>query len=183
MNAPSSRRASPIGIALAAMALALVAYYFWPRSPNPAPANPGQPVVDPAQTPGAGAGSALANAANSPYRLGPDGKPLRTVDGVPVPKEPWAIASAKPIPVEAAPGQVIGYTVDAQGNSKPVRAGEAGGVPANTPGSFAVVDMWADGGPAVVPATEGQHLSPAEYARLHAQEEARDKSQQTEPPR
>lgn len=181
MNANSSRRASPVGIVLAAMALALVAYYFWPHSPITMPANSGQAVVDQAQAPDSAAGSAFANAASSPYRLGPDGKPLRTVDGVLVPKEPWAVPSAKPIPVVAAPGQVIGYTVDAQGNSKPVRAGEAGGVP-NAPGSFAVVDIWADGGPAVVPATEGQHLTPAEHARLRAQEDASDKRRQTDPP-
>jgi hypothetical protein len=93
--------------------------------------------------------------------------------GLPISNEP--IPQARPIPVRAPAGAIVGYKKDAQGNSTPLRAGDLKQIP-NSPGTYAVVDMWADGGPAVVQATVGQHLTPAESARRRAEEDARDRA-------
>ncbi len=68
---------------------------------------------------------------------------------------------AKPLPVVAAKGEVIGYTKDANGKSTPIYANASRIVP-NTPGTYVAVDMWADGGARVVPARQLTPLSPAE---------------------
>lgn len=177
MNTSSKRplSASLPGIAALLVALALLAYYFWPKAPvsdaaSTAPAATGEQntVIS---TPAPGYGPGVTNQGG--ILVDENGHRILNEAGLPISSEPLPVA--KPIPIKAAPTEVIGYTVDAQGVSKPIRAGELKAVP-NTPGSFAVVDMWAEGGPAVVPATKGQALSPAELERLRAAERENDRS-------
>ena len=171
-NRSASPRLLPILLLLAAMGL--VAYFYWPRpAPSSNTPDPQSSIYKDAQS-GAGTAAGQAGSATSAYTYAVDAKGNRILNeaGLPIPAQPLPVA--KPIPIRAAPSEVIGYTVDAQGVSRPIRAGELKAVP-NTPGSFAVVDMWADGGPAVVPATKGQALSPAELERLRAQERASER--------
>ena len=109
-----------------------------------------------------------------------EGNRILSEAGLPLSKEP--LPQAKPIPIKAAPGEIIGYAKDANGNSTPIRAGDLKTVP-NAPGTFAVVDMWAEGGPTVVPATKGQPLTAAEVAKMRAEEDRRDRPAPTPPDR
>jgi hypothetical protein len=180
---PAPRR-SLFPILMAAAVLALVAYYFWPRAEAPAspdaattaatdaPATPTASTANGPLPPGA-----VSNVGGIP--LDANGNRILNEAGLPISNEP--LPQAKPIPVKAPKGAIIGYTKDAQGNSQPIRAGDLKQVP-NSPGTFAVVDMWADGGPTVVPPTEGKRLSPAEAARLKAEEDARDRGAQPPQP-
>lgn len=170
------RRSNLAGIVIAVLALALVAYYFWPKS-EPVPATPqasgpdavdavpaGQPVTRPGLPAGAReVGGILVDA---------QGNRILSEAGLPISKEP--LPQAKPIPIKAAPGEIVGYAKDAEGNSTPIRAGDLKSVP-NAPGTFAVVDMWADGGPTVVAPTRGNPISEAELAKLRAEEDRRDR--------
>lgn len=172
------RRSNLAGIVIAILALALVAYYFWPRpatapvpeqasgaeASDPAADSTGQALARPGLPPGAReVGGILVDA---------QGNRILSEAGLPISKEP--LPQAKPIPVKAPPGEIIGYAKDAQGNSTPIRAGDLKTVP-NAPGTFAVVDMWADGGPTVVPPTKGQTISPEELAKMRAEEDRRDR--------
>lgn len=174
----SPSRRSPLAVLLLLGAIALVAVYFWPRQaaqPDTAAA-PIPTTADAArQAPGASSAGALPPGVTSVGGILVDANGQRILNeaGLPITSEP--LPQARPIPVRAPPGTIIGYTKDAQGNSKPLRAGDLKQVP-NSPGTYVVVDMWADGGPAVVPATVGQHLTPAEVARLRAAEDARDRA-------
>ena len=171
-NRSASSRLLPILLLLAAVGL--VAYFYWPK-PEPAGNTlDQQSSMSPDPQSGTSTATGQAGSATSAYTYAVDAKGNRILNeaGLPIPAQPLPVA--KPIPIRAAPSEVIGYTVDAQGVSRPIRAGELKAVP-NTPGSFAVVDMWADGGPAVVPATKGQALSPAELERLRAQERASER--------
>lgn len=167
----AGRSASPrlLPIVLVIAAIALVAYFYWPR---PQPSNSAPDQQSPAPL-GAQSGTIPAtgqvDGATSAYTYAVDASGNRILNeaGLPIPAQPLPVA--KPIPIRAAPSEVIGYTVDAQGVSTPIRAGQLKAVP-NTPGSFAVVDMWAEGGPAVVPATKGQAVSPAELEKMRAAE-------------
>ena len=184
MNSPAAPRRNPIPALLVALAvLALVAYYFWPRSEAPAVvADPAQAdtMVDTRPTGSAASGplppGAVSNVGGIP--LDANGNRILNEAGLPISNEP--LPQAKPIPIKAPQGAIIGYTKDAQGNSQPLRAGDLKQIP-NSPGTFAVVDMWADGGPTVVPPTQGQRLTPAEAARLRAEEEARDRAASQRP--
>lgn len=174
---PSGRRPGVGSLLVAVVVIALLAYFFWPR---PAPA----PTV-PAATPATAAATARPASPGAPV----DASGIRNEGGILVDAEGHRILNeaglppgpplpeAKPIPIKAAPGDVIGYRKDANGVSQPLRAGDLKGA-ANAPGTFAVVDMWADGGPVVVPATEGHHLSAAEVAKLRAAEAARNRAAQ-----
>ncbi|OGT56361.1 MAG: hypothetical protein A3E01_10920 [Gammaproteobacteria bacterium RIFCSPHIGHO2_12_FULL_63_22] len=167
----ASARLLPIVLLLAA--IGLVAYFYWPKPSTSNNATDLQ-TTTPASTE-SGATSATGRSAGSPaggYAVDANGERLLNEAGLPYSAEPLPVA--KPIPIRAAPSEVIGYTVDAQGVAKPIRAGELKAVP-NTPGSFAVVDMWAEGGPTVVPATKGHALSPAELERLRAAEQASER--------
>ena len=179
-TSPATTRRSPWSVILLLAALALVAAYFWPRS-APAPGTPEQPALN-ASTPAREARTlspdygplppgAVSNVGGIP--LDADGHRILNSAGLPITNEP--VPQARPIPVKAPPGTIIGYTKDAQGNSQPLRAGDLKQVP-NSPGSYAVVDMWADGGPSVVPGTVGHHMTPAEAAKLQAEEDARDRA-------
>ena len=147
---------------------------FKPPPAGDTPATAG--VVDQAVAPTASAANgplppgAVSNVGGIP--LDAEGHRILNEAGLPISNEP--LPQAKPIPVKAPKGAIIGYAKDANGNSQPIRAGDLKQIP-NSPGTFAVVDMWADGGPTVVPPTEGKRLSPAGAARLRAEEEARDR--------
>jgi hypothetical protein len=181
MNSAAAPRRNPLpGRVLALAVLGLLAYYFWPRSNAPTAAAPENLAVP---------AGAAANAANGPLPPGAvsnvGGIPLdaeghRIVNeaGLPISNEP--LPEAKPIPVKASAGTVIGYTKDANGNSQPLRAGDLKQIP-NTPGSYAVVDMWADGGPTVVAPTQGRHLTDAEVKRLQEAERAREAAGSKQP--
>jgi len=173
------RRSNLAGIVIAFLALALVAYYFWPKSDATSASEPGseQGALDA----GADASPQLSSRPGLPpgaHEVGgilvdAEGKRILSEAGLPLSKEP--LPQAKPIPIKAAPGEIIGYSKDANGNSTPIRAGDLKTVP-NAPGTFAVVDMWAEGGPTVVPATKGQPISEAELAKMRQEEDRRDRS-------
>lgn len=172
----SKPRRSPAAILIFVAAMALVAYYFWPKAEAPASTAPEMaadaPDARPVASPGNGPlpPGAVSNVGGIP--LDANGHRVLNEAGLPISNEP--LPQAKPIPVKAPAGAVIGYTKDAAGNSQPIRAGDLKQIP-NSPGTFAVVDMWADGGPTVVPPTQGQRLTPEEAARLRAAEDARDR--------
>jgi hypothetical protein len=159
-------------ILVALLALGLVGYYLFQQ--RPAASTTATATTDSSLP----AGSAEQDSAAYQSRIKPpppmlldaEGHRILNSAGLPISSEP--LPEAKPIPVKAPPGAVIGYTVDAQGVSREIRAGDLKQVP-NSPGSFAVVDMWADGGPTVVPPTKNTPLSATELARLQAQENAR----------
>jgi hypothetical protein len=105
--------------------------------------------------------------------VGEDGS-VTTTDAFTAP--PVAVEPAKPIPVRAKPNQVIGYEVDASGKAKEITPGTIGKTP-NSPGTYAVVDMWATGGPVVVPAQQrGRSLTEAELQQMRAEEAKRDEA-------
>ncbi len=171
---------------MAGLAVALLAYYFWPHGAKAPGEATNAAALAPASASASGsAASAAAGAAATQGSSGwmppgavsnvggipldANGNRVLSSAGLPLSNEPLPVA--KPIPIRAPAGAIIGYTKDAQGNSHPIRAGDLKQVP-NSPGSFVVVDMWADNGPAVVPATQGTRLSPQELAKLRAQEAA-----------
>lgn len=187
MNTSTTSRRNPLpGLLLALVVLSLVAYYFWPRGGASAPA----PVVDATATEPLAAttgptlsadnGSlppgAVSNVGGIP--LDAQGHRILNQAGLPIGTEP--LPQAKAISIQAPAGAVIGYTKDAQGNSQPLRAGDLKQIP-NSPGTYAVVDMWADGGPTVIPATELRHLSPAELQREQDAERAREQASSKQP--
>ncbi|MEO6104067.1 MAG: hypothetical protein ABIP44_10570 [Pseudoxanthomonas sp.] len=177
-TAPAPRRRG--SLLLIAIVVALVVLFLWmrrdnapeatvaipaPAEPAPAPARPTYSSTDSSLPPGAhweqgilldAAGNRILNAAGLP-------------PGPPIPV-------AKPIPIQAAPGDIVGYTVDANGVSHPLRADSIKSA-ANTPGTYAAVDIWADGGPAVVAPTQGVHLTAQQVEKLRAAERARDQAQ------
>jgi hypothetical protein len=180
-SAAATRRNRLPGLLLALAVLGLIAYYFWPRAEAPAAATPDS-LATPAGSPSASGingplpPGAVSNVGGIP--LDAEGHRIVNEAGLPISNEP--LPEAKAIPIKAPAGTVIGYTKDAQGNSKPLVAGDLKQIP-NTPGSYAVVDMWADGGPTVVPATEGRHLSEAEVKRLRDAERAREQASSKQP--
>lgn len=92
-----------------------------------------------------------------------------------IPSNGQPIPSAPRIPVQATPGEIIGYRVDENGVNHPLRAGDPGIVP-NSPGTYAVVDPFADGGYAVVAVPKpGPRISQAELDRLRARERERER--------
>ncbi|MDZ4325321.1 MAG: hypothetical protein U1A73_09945 [Pseudomonas sp.] len=175
MNAPNTikpLRRSLVPIALLALAAAFATYYFWSRfsaSPddqdglNPEAALQGSP----ASTTGAQARPNDRHFAGEGIEVDANGARILNEAGLPDSGVPLPVA--KPIPIKAAPSEIIGYKKDANGEVTPIRAGELDVVP-NSPGTYAVVDMWAEGGPAVVPATRGTALSPEELAKLREAE-------------
>jgi hypothetical protein len=180
---PPVRRLPAGALLVAAAVLALLAYFVLSRRAEapPAAANATAPASVTAPTvPAArnGTDPALPTDMDLPpgahYEGGilvdADGRRILNEAGLPVGPP---LPQAKPIPIKAAPNDVVGYTKDAKGVVRPLRAGDLKGA-ANAPGTYAVVDMWAEGGPAVVPATEGRRLSDQEVARLRAEEAARD---------
>ena len=191
MNTPTSKprsSSSLVGALLALAALALVAYYYWPRgaatdagdaAPAAALATDADGSIAPTASPANGPlpPGAVSNVGGIP--LDANGNRILNEAGLPISNEP--LPQAKPIPVKAPKGAIIGYTKDANGNSQPIRAGDLKTIP-NSPGTFAVVDMWADGGPTVVPPTEGKRLTPAEVERLRAQEAASEQAARRQQP-
>ena len=183
-SAPNTRSHSWAGLIVLAAIAALVAFYFWPRSADRQAQDAANASLSDsanvAGTTGSPNGSlppgAVSNVGGIP--LDANGNRILNEAGLPISNEP--LPEAKAIPIKAPAGTVIGYTKDAQGNSKPLIAGDLKQIP-NTPGSYAVVDMWADGGPTVVPATEGKHLSEAELKRLQDAERARERASSKQP--
>jgi hypothetical protein len=181
MNAPNTIKPSRrplVPIVLLALAAASATYYYWSRlSSSPvdqAGANPEASVQgSPASTQRTPAGSGEGYYAGEGIKVDANGARILNEAGLPDSGVPLPVA--KPIPIKAAPSEVIGYKTDANGVVTPMRAGDLDAVP-NSPGTYAVVDMWADGGPAVVPATKGTALSPGELAKLR---EAEAKSERT----
>ena len=182
-SSPASRR-SPWAVLLLVAAVGLLVAYYWPRSATTPAA--GTDAATAAQQAANGQSAqadygplppgAVSNAGGIP--LDAQGHRVLNSAGLPISSEP--LLPARPIPIKAPAGAVIGYTTDANGTSHPLRAGDLKQIP-NSPGTYAVVDMWADGGPTVVPATVGQHLTPAEAARLEAEEDARDRASSQRP--
>lgn len=173
---PSKRQ--PGAVLLLVLAAALAAYFVWTRisgSPTgPAAADPAATVPDaPASATAARPGADGRLYAGQGIEVDASGARILNEAGLPGSNEPLPVA--KPIPIKAAPSDVIGYSKDANGVVKSIRAGELAAVP-NSPGNYAVVDMWAEGGPAVVPPTRGTALSPRELARLR---EAENKAERT----
>jgi len=167
---PSQRRLVPV--VLLALAAASATYYYWSRfsaspagqaAPNPEASAQGSPAGT--NTAGAGTGERLY--AGEGIEVDANGARILNEAGLPDSGVPLPVA--KPIPIKAAPSEVIGYKKDANGVVTPIRAGDLDAVP-NSPGTYAVVDMWAEGGPAVVPATRGTALSPEELAKLRKAE-------------
>lgn len=166
------------------LAAALVTLYFWPKSADRQAQDAANATLGDSANVAGTAGSpngplppgAVSNVGGIP--LDAEGHRILNEAGLPISNEP--LPEAKAIPIKAPAGTVIGYTKDAQGNSKPLVAGDLKQIP-NTPGSYAVVDMWADGGPTVVPATEGKHLSEAEVKRLRDAERAREQASSKQP--
>jgi hypothetical protein len=184
MTTTASARRPLLSILIIGAVLALLAYFYWPRKAD-VPSTPTGPAnastaapLGPLLSTGNGPlpPGAVSNVGGIP--LDAEGHRIVNAAGLPISNEP--LPQAKPIPVKAPTGTVIGYTKDAQGNSQPLRAGDLKQIP-NTPGSFAVVDMWADGGPTVVPATEGKHLTEAEVKRLEDAERAREQAGSKQP--
>lgn len=190
MNNPRSpaRKAASLGSwLLAAAVLSLVAYYFWPAPVTSST----QASAGAAATPGSSADavangvagdqagavgaypSAAASAAGAPPPMALDANGGRILNEAGLPPGP-PLPEAKPLPIKAAPGEVIGYSVDAQGVSHPMRAGDLKVVP-NSPGTYAVVDMWGDNGYTIVPATKpGPRMTEAELARARERERLGD---------
>jgi hypothetical protein len=85
----------------------------------------------------------------------------------------------QPIPVRASKGEVIGYREDASSRVVPIRAGDPGPTP-NSAGTYAAVDMWADGGSVLVaPKRTGPSLTEAEFrSRKRRGREASDAAPQ-----
>ncbi len=167
---------------LAIAVVALVGYYLWSR-PSAAP-----PAVTAVATPDAVSAAprapATADAGLPPGAHEEDGilvdaQGQRILNAAGLPPGP-PLPPAKPIPIKAAPGEIVGYSTDAKGVSHPMRAGDIK-TAANTPGTYAVVDMWANGGPTVVAPTQGQHLTEAEVAKRRAAEAARDAASSRKP--
>lgn len=153
------------------MAGALLGYYFWPDAAGPRVAPAAE--AGPASTPAQASPRAASTTPGGPALVGPDGARILNEAGLP-PGPP--LPQARPIPIRAAPGEVIGYSVDAQGNTKPLRAGELTAVP-NSPGTYAVVDIFADEGNVVVPAPKpGPGLSGAELERRRERERERGRA-------
>jgi hypothetical protein len=182
--APAARRLPAGALLVAAAVLALVAYFVLSRRAEaPAPAATA-PVVEMPATTARGVAPvgdqpplppAMDLPPGAPYEGGilVDAAGNRILNEAGLPVGP-PLPPAKPIPVKAAPNDVVGYTKDRKGVVKPLHASDLKGAAANAPGTYAVVDLWAEGGPAVVPATEGTRLSDEEVARLRAAEAARD---------
>jgi hypothetical protein len=165
-------------------ALALLAYLYWPRKADSeaVPAVPADASSSSTGAPGLSAGNgplppgAVSNVGGIP--LDAQGHRIVNEAGLPISNE--RLPQAKPIPIKAPTGTVIGYIKDAQGNAQPLRAGDLKQIP-NSPGSYAVVDMWADGGPTVVAPIEGRHLSEAELKRQQDAERAREQAGAKQP--
>lgn len=175
MTAPNTikpLRRPLVPIVLLALAAASATYYYWSRfSASPADQagpNPEAPLQgSPASTNGTRAGPGDSHYAGEGIKVDANGARILNEAGLPDSGVPLPVA--KPIPIKAAPSAVIGYKTDANGVVTPIRAGDLDVVP-NSPGTYAVVDMWAEGGPAVVPATRGTALSPEELAKLREAE-------------
>jgi hypothetical protein len=190
MNTPASpvaRRLSPGAVLIALAVIALVAYFLWSRNQaateirqaqaaaaaataaadNRAAAEMGRSYAAPAVPAGMPAGAHYEGG----ILLDAQGQRILSAAGLPIGPP---LPPAPPLPVKAAPNDVVGYTTDAKGVSRPLRAKDYKAAE-NAPGTYAVVDLWAEGGPAVVPATEGQRLSDAEVAKLRAAEAERDR--------
>ena len=158
--------------------LALLAYFAWTRRavlpeavPEPVAAVPQAPIHAPtAANPGG-----LPPGAHYDHGILLDAQGNRILNAAGLPPGP-PLPPAKPIPIDAPPDAVVGYTTLPDGTSKPLRAGDMT-QPANSPGTYAAVDIFADGGPKVVPPTEGRHLSESELTRARAEEAQRDAAQ------
>jgi hypothetical protein len=168
-QARSPRPGILIQLVLGVAVLGLLAYYFWPRSEE-APSAIAAPVApSTAAPPARTVGPAVRNEGG--ILLDAEGNRVLNAAGLPG-TEP--LPPAKPIPIKAAPNDIVGYTTDANGVSRPLRAKDIRGA-ANTPGTYAAVDMWADGGPAVVtPTRSGRMLTEAEVQQSRAEERARE---------
>lgn len=177
-NAASPSRPQWLPLALLLLAAASATYFFWPRisGGNDRPVDPAVGAEAVPDTRGATGSQTTPDGriyAGEGIEVDANGARILNEAGLPKSAEP--LPAARPIPIKAAPSEVIGYARDAQGVVKPIKAGELAAIP-NSPGTYAVVDMWAEGGPAVVPATKGTALSPQELARLR---EAEARSERT----
>lgn len=173
---PSQRQLTPI--LLLVLAAALTAYFFWTRvSGGPTePAGSGlEAPAEPAPSTVTGPRPAEAGRYYAGEGIEVDANGARILNEAGLPRSAQPLPVAKPIPIKAPPTATIGYSQDAQGVVKPVRAGELAVVP-NSPGNYTVVDMWADGGPAVVPATRGTPVSAEELARMREAEAKAERS-------
>lgn len=165
MNNPQSSVApSKVARIFLLAALAVVAalvYYSWGRSTRPA-------TGDAAAVAGATTADLADRSAPSAPAVTGEGERVLNEAGLPVGPP---LPPAKPIPVRAAPGDVVGYRKDANGQLRPMKAAELASMPANSPGTYAVVDMWADGGSVVVPPTPaGAPVSAETLERMRTEE-------------
>ena len=172
-DAAPRKRLSTGNLLLVAAAAALLAYFFWTRrdagTPVPPPATTAIPAV--ANEPVSAAASAAGAVRNEGgILLDADGNRVLNAAGLPG-TEP--LPPAKPVPIKADPNAVVGYATGADGVTREIRAKDIRGA-ANTPGTYAVVDMWADGGPAVVEPSRGTRLTEAQVAQRRAEERARE---------
>lgn len=181
-----SARLRPGTLLVAGAAVLLVAFYFWSRHAG-APvdaavdATPAPALTVPAAgaTSAASLGNGLPPGAHMEEGILLDAQGNRILNEAGLPPGP-PLEVAKPIPIAAAPSEIVGYRKDANGVSQPMRAGDIK-TAANTPGTYAVVDMWANGGPTVVAPSQGRHLTETEVAKLRAAEEKRDAASASRP--
>lgn len=178
MNSPQARTPRLPSLLLILAVLALLAYFAWTRytarpepEAEPVASAPQEPVdTRPVANPGG-----LPAGAHYDHGILLDAQGNRILNAAGLPPGP-PLPPAKPIPIDAPADAVVGYTTDADCTSHPLRAGEMT-KPANSPGTYAAVDIFADGGPKVVAPTQGHRLTEAELARARAAEAQRDAAQ------
>lgn len=144
-----------ISLLAAALAVAAIVYYTWMRPSRSASdaAGPAETTID----------SALPGSSPTPdTAMNEAGDRILNEVGLPVGPP---LPPAKAIPVKAAPNDIVGYRKDANGQMRPMKAAELAAMPANSPGTYAVVDMWADGGSVVVPPTPAGPPVPPEVRK------------------
>jgi hypothetical protein len=132
------------------------------QDPGVAPAAaPAMPAGNAPATITAGAGIPASKPLPMQGELEPSSNRMLSVAGTVMPSQP--LPRARPIPIKAREGEVIGFALDANGTPRPLRAGQLPAVP-NSPGTFATVDMWAEDQPVVVAPQRSAPLTP-EQAR------------------
>jgi hypothetical protein len=175
MNSSQARTPRWSSILLVVAVLALLAYFAWSRRAI-APAELPVPVAASPQAlasaPAVPAPAGLPMGAHYEQGILVDAQGNRILNEAGLPPG-QALPPAKPIPIDAPANAVVGYVIEPDGRSRPLRAGEMT-QPANSPGTYAAVDIFAEGGPKVVAPTQGHRLSEAELAQARAEEAQRD---------
>lgn len=160
-ESPAAPKVAKIFLLVALAVVAVLVYYTGDRAKQTT-------TDDAAATAGSTTASVAASSAASAPALNAQGERVLNEAGLPVGPP---LPPAKPIPVRAAPNDVVGYRKDANGQLRPMKAAELAALPANSPGTYAVVDMWADGGSVVVPPTPaGTPVSAETLERIRTEE-------------